>query len=72
MVGILALAHRADCEEKLGTYLHDLLEKKIIPSLYKLQQKFDTSKPHIPKVDVTQPPVSTYDTLLATYSTEVH
>ena len=72
MVGILALAHRANCEEKLGTYLHDLLEKKIVPNLYKLQQKFDTNKPHIPKVFVTQPPVSTYDSLLATYSTEVH
>ncbi len=72
MVGILGLAHRENCEEELGRYLHNLLEKKIVPNLYKLQQKFGSHDPRIPLLDVTQPPVSTYDGLLGNYSTEVH
>jgi hypothetical protein len=71
MVGILGLAHRADCEERLGTYLHNLLERNIVPNLYKLQQKFDTYESKIPAQDLTQPPASIYDGLLVNVSTEV-
>lgn len=72
MVGILGLAHRADCEETLGSHLQLLLEKDTIPSLYRLQQKFDTSESSIPSVDVDQPLAATYDGLLTDYSKEVH
>ena len=71
MVGILGLAHRADCEEKLGTYLDNLLARNVVPTLYKLQQKFDTYKSKIQPQDLTQPSASTYDGLLVNVSTEV-
>lgn len=72
MVGILGLAHRANCEERLGSHLQILLEKQKVPSLYKLQQQFDTIGSHIPSVQVNQPSATIYDSLLADYSTEIH
>ncbi len=72
MVGILGLAHRANCEKRLGDYLQILLEKQKVPSLYKLQQQFDTIGSDIPSVQVNQPSATIYDGLLADYSTEIH
>lgn len=72
MVGILALAHRADCEKLLGVHIQALMDKNVIPDLYKLQQQFDIREHHIPSVQVSQPPAASYDGLLADYSLEVH
>lgn len=72
MVGILALAHRADCEKQLGAHLQNLMNKQVVPSLHQLQQMFDTRKRKIPSLQVKQPPASSYDALLADYSQEVH
>lgn len=71
MVGILGLAHRANCEDALGSHLQRLLDQGKVPSLYRLQQKFDLCKPPVPPVDVNQPPASTYDALLVDHSMEV-
>jgi len=75
MVGILALAHKGDCEERLGKFLQKLLEtSKPVPSLYTLQQRFAPGYSAIPAVDVEQHPTAGYDQLLtiADYSEEVH
>ena len=71
MVGILGLAHRANCEDALGSHLQRLLDQDTVPSLYQLLQKFDTHKPSVPPIDVNQPPASTYDALLVDHSMEV-
>ncbi len=64
MVGILALAHRADCERQLGEYLQEMMTDATLPSLLELQRKFDSTKQSIPETQVIQPPVSDYDILL--------
>ncbi len=64
MVGILALAHRADCEQQLGEYLQEMMAGSTLPRLLDLQHKFDTREPSVPDIQVKQPPVSDYDSLL--------
>ncbi|MES0446989.1 MAG: IS21 family transposase [Desulfobacterales bacterium] len=71
IVGILALAHRADCEKQLGDYLQTLMSKQELPSLYALQQRFEKRESTIPAVKVKQPPVASYNVLLSS-SQEVH
>ncbi len=72
MVGILALAHRADCEKQLGDYLQAMMSRQLTPSLYELQQKFDKREQSVPRVKVKQPPADSYDVLLIGNSQEVH
>ncbi|MBU0944154.1 MAG: hypothetical protein KJ804_08835 [Proteobacteria bacterium] len=72
MVGILALAHRADCEKQLGDYLQTLMNKQVVPSLYQLQQRFDTREQILPSTQVKQPLAASYDMLLVVHSEEVH
>ncbi len=64
MVGILALAHRADCEKQLGEYLQELMAGSRLPRLLELQNKFESRDQSVPKIQVNQPPVSDYDSLL--------
>jgi len=72
MVGILALACRADCEKQLGDYLNEMMFRKEIPNLYKLQQKFEKRKKPVPYVEIEQPLSESYDELLVGISQEVH
>jgi hypothetical protein len=72
MVGILALAHKADCEKQLGDYLQTLMNKQVLPSLYQLQQRFDPREPILPSLQVRQPLAGSYDMLLVIPSEEVH
>lgn len=72
MVGILALAHRADCESQLGTYLQGMMDRDSLPSLHELQQKFETKEPTIPVIQVNQPLAASYDALLVTAPQEVY
>lgn len=72
IVGILALAHRADCEKELGDYLQSMMDKQTIPSLLDLQRKFDKQQSNIPNVAVKQQPVAVYNSLLSGSSQEVH
>jgi transposase InsO family protein len=72
MVGILALAHRADCESRLSTYLQTMLTRDSLPSLHELQQKFEPQAPLIPVIEINQPPAASYDALLAVDPQEVH
>lgn len=64
MVGILALAHRADCEQQLGEYLQEMMAGSTLPRLLDLQHKFDTRDPNVPEIQVNQPPASDYNSLL--------
>lgn len=73
MVGILALAARADCEQKLGEYLQSTMVHNIVPSLLQLQHKFDKKRKNIPDIAVQQPLAASYDKLLKNASPlEVH
>ncbi len=66
IVGILALAHRADCEKALSDYLVTKLASDVPPSLLDLQRKFAKLKSAAPAVHVDQPPATIYDDLLRT------
>ncbi len=66
IVGILALAHRADCEKALSDYLVTKIAKDVPPSLLDLQRKFAKLKSQAPAVHVDQPPATIYDDLLRT------
>ena len=72
IVGILALAHRADCESRLGSYLQDMMAGDSLPSLHELQQKFEKIQPVIPAIEVNHVPAASYDALLITGLQEVH
>ena len=72
MVGILALAHRADCETQLGEYLQELMASSTLPGLLALQNKFESRVQSVPDVQVNQPPVSDYDSLLSCCLQGVH
>ena len=72
MVGILALACRADCEKQLGDHLNEMMLRQEIPELYKLQQKFEKRKKSLPHVEIKQPLSESYDVLLVGTSQEVH
>ena len=64
MVGILALADRADCEQQLGSYLEKMMARQIVPSLPDLQLKFDKKRRQIPDIAVQQPLAASYNDLL--------
>lgn len=72
MVGILALAHRADCESRLGNHLQNMLTNHSLPSLHELEQRFESKEPAIPDVEVKQPPAASYDALLSMDTQGVH
>lgn len=72
MVGILALAFRADCEKQLGEHLYEMMSKQKTPNLYELQKKFEQRKNSLPCVEVNQPLSASYDVLLVGISQEVH
>jgi Mu transposase, C-terminal domain len=72
MVGILSLAHRADCEEQLGRHLQKMMSSSKLPSLVELQHKFEPKKTVIPDVQCAQPPAADYDTLLSRSLPGVH
>lgn len=64
MVGILALAHRADCEKQLGEYLQEMMASSKIPSMLELQRRFESREQSVPEIQINQPPASDYDMLL--------
>jgi len=64
MVGILDLAHQADCEKQLSDYLQTLMSCGTLPCLHELWQKFERNKQNIPVVNVNQPAAASYNTLL--------
>ncbi len=65
MVGVLALAHRSNCEKQLGEHLQIMMSRQSLPSLYKLRRKFEHREQAVPAIKVNQPPAASYDTLLA-------
>ena len=72
MVGILALAHRADCESRLGHDLQNMLASQTLPNLHELEQQFESKEPAIPDIEVNQPPAASYDALLSMDTQGVH
>lgn len=70
MVGILALAHRADCEKQLGEHLQIMMSSQSLPRLHELRRRFDPREQTVPAIRVNQPPVSSYDALLFISSQE--
>jgi len=75
IVGILALAARADCEQPLGAYLKQQTNKGEIPSLHQLEQRFDPEAARVLPDDLEkgclQHALSSYDALLPC-SQELH
>lgn len=77
IVGILALAARADCEQALGAYLLRRLAAGEIPSLFDLERRFasqaeETSPDRLLSHGGSQHPLALYDALLSPCATEVH
>ncbi len=77
IVGILALAARADCEQALGAYLLRRLAAGEIPSLLDLERRFasqaeETSPDQLLSHGGSQHPLALYDALLSSCATEVH
>lgn len=72
MVGILALAHRADCEKLLGEHLQIMMFRQSLPSLHELRRRFEPREQIVPAIYVNQPLVASYDALLFVSSQEVH
>jgi hypothetical protein len=68
IVGILALAARADCESALGAYLLERLAAGVIPELHTLEQRFaPTTQARdggVPSPVGAQHPLHLYDRLL--------
>jgi transposase InsO family protein len=81
IVGILALAARADCEQSLGEHLLKQMDSGSIPTLAQLEQRFDSrqvdidlaaDEPLTAQGEFHQHPLAPYDALLAPTSPEVH
>jgi hypothetical protein len=79
IVGILALAARAECEQALGAYLAAQIAAGDIPSLHALEQRFEPGRNAGGTLDLdalhsTQHPLSLYDSLLPSHnqSMELH
>lgn len=73
IVGILALAARADCEQALGAHLLERIGAGDIPSLHALEQRFEPGRHAGGTVDLdarrrAQHPLSLYDSLLPSHS----
>lgn len=66
MVGILALAAKSDCEERLGGYLQAMMSRQKLPVLLDLERIFSPNTSGSPEVAVHQPAVKGYDVLLPT------
>jgi len=79
IVGILALAARADCEQALGAYLLAQIGAGDIPSVHALEQRFESEAKGgdllaVANLQSLQHPLSLYDSLLPSrrHATEVH
>ena len=72
MVGILAIAHQADCEQQLGDHLQAMMSGQRLPVLNDLQLKFNPNKQIVPDIKVKQSSVTGYNVLLGVSSQEVH
>ena len=77
IVGILALAARADCERALGAYLLRRLTAGKVPSLLELERRFEPrteqrSPDELLSRGGFQHPLSLYDALLSPCATEIH
>ena len=73
IVGILALAARAECEQAMGAYLIAQIAAGDIPSLHALEQRFEPAGNAGAILDLdalqgTQHPLSLYDSLLPSHS----
>jgi transposase InsO family protein len=73
IVGILALAARADCEQALGAYLLERIAAADMPSLHALEQRFEPARNTGARVDLdtlhgVQHPLSLYERLLPSHS----
>ena len=68
MVGILSLAHRGDCEEKLGHHLLTLKEQSKLPVLHELKEKFDKHEIEIPDVQIHEISGEDYNILIPVLS----
>jgi len=78
MVGILALAAKADCEQPLGEYLLKRIDaQQPLPTLHELERRFDRQE-HDEAAGITAPDgdpqhsLDSYDDLLSHHSTEIH
>jgi hypothetical protein len=77
IVGLLALAARADCEQPLGGYLLRRLATGHVPSLLELERRFEPPNETINPDRLLshggfQHPLALYDALLSPSTTEVH
>ena len=77
IVGILALAARAECEQALGVYLLRRLGAEHVPSLLELERRFEPQKEEMNPEGLLscggfQHPLALYDALLSPSATEVH
>ena len=77
IVGILALAARADCERALGAYLLQRLGAGHFPTVHELEQRFDpqageAASQAFGTSQSLQHPLALYDTLLPSQRMEVH
>lgn len=76
IVGILALAARAECEQALGVYLLRRLGAEQVPSLLELERRFEPQKEEMNPDRLLsgggfQHPLALYDALLSPPATEV-
>jgi hypothetical protein len=79
IVGILALAARADCEQALGAYLLERIAAGSVPTLTALESRFEGRDALAQQADLrsqpsTQHALSSYDHLLPAHghSMELH
>jgi len=72
MVGILALAHREDCQQQLGEYLQVMMAGSTVPSLLDLQRRFGSREKAVPNIQISHPQASGYDVLLSNCVQGVH
>jgi len=70
IVGILSLANRADCEDKLADYILDKMAGNRIPTLHELQNRFEKKEIAIPEIDVLVVSGDDYNILLSSCSRE--
>ena len=73
IVGILALAARADCEQALGAYLLERIDTGDIPSVHALELCFESACNASATLDLdalhsAQHPLCLYDSLLPSHN----
>lgn len=68
MVGILALADRANCEEALGRHLLTMKANSELPVLHKLEKTFDSKQIAIPEVQIHNITGEDYNLLIPIFS----